>query len=551
MAQEQSPATRTVAQAIADTLVSAGIDVAYCLPGEETIELLDAFSNAGIELVVTRHEQHAAFMAATHGRLTRQPGVLVTTLGPGATNAMTGLAHAQLGGFPLLMFCGQKPLQNNKEGSFQLIDFIAAARPVTKLAQTISDPKNAIAIVVQSLLNASQPRQGAVVIELPQDIAKGGLAREAIARQHVAAGGSTPHRGETLVDDATISLIGDRIDAAKRPIVLAGSDAQDPGVSHSLRRFVESSGIGVVATQTGKGALPEDHPMSLRSLGSHGVEPAGRIFDGADLVLAIGYHPAEHPPLAWNTSNGELVHIDAAPPQIEAGYVPTIIAQGSASHTLARLSTLNLEQFGETTSALRSEIELELAGQDRPPSFPPTGYDVAVQTRSVLDRDDIVSLDNGIYKLWFARHYPALERDTLLLDNALATMGAGLAVGTAAARLHPDRHVVAVCGDGGFLMNVQDLVTAALLGLENLTVVVLYDSTYGFIAHKQDSRDKDNVAVELRNPDFTQLAKAFGIESLAATEAKPLGRAIEDAKSTRALTLISCPLDQSRNEEFV
>lgn len=537
----QNTPTKTVSQAIADIVLSAGIDVAYCLPGEETIDLLDAFDQAGVELVVTRHEQHAAFMAATHGRLTNQPGVVVTTLGPGATNAMTGLAHAQLCGFPLVMICGQKAIRGNDEGSFQLIDFVAAAQPVTKLAQTIADPSAASSTMIRSLLTASQPRQGAVVIEVPEDV----------AREHVPAIGAIPHRGELYADDATVSLIGERIDRASRPIVLAGSGAQNSAVSRELSRFAETAGIGVVATQMGKGAIAEDHPMSLRSLGSHGVEPAGRALAGADLVLAVGYHPVEHPPLAWNTSDLDVVHIDDAIPHIEAGYVPKIIAQGHAGDTLARLSRLNLTNFNPLTSTLRSEIERELATEDEVPSFPPSAYDVAVQMREVLDRDDIVTLDNGIYKLWFARHYPALEPNTLLLDNALATMGAGLAAGTTAARLHPDRHVVAVCGDGGFLMNAQDLATASRMGLGNLTIVVLHDSKYGFIAHKQELSEKDHVAIDLHNPDFSQLASSFGIESVAVTKDRTVGGAIEHAKSTSKLTLVSCPLDQSRNDEFV
>lgn len=533
--------SKTVAQAVADVVLSAGIDVAYCLPGEETIDLLGAFDEAGIELVVTRHEQTAAFMAATHGRLTNQPGVVVTTLGPGATNAMTGLAHAELCGFPMLMICGQKAIGNEREGSFQVIDFVSAAQPVTKLARAISNPKEATATVVDALLMAARPRQGAVVIELPEDV----------ARQHVDEGVVFPHRGEMYADDATVSLIGDRIARSKRPVVLAGSGAQRLTVSQELQRFAESNGIGVVATQMGKGAIPEDHPMSLRALGSHGVEPSGRSLGQADLVLAVGYHPAEHPPLAWNTSNSDVIHIDAAAPRFEAGYMPTIVAQGHAGDTLARLSRLSLGSFDGVTSRLRSEIERELAGQDEPPSFPPTGYDVATQTREALGRDDIVALDNGIYKLWFARHYAAYEQNTLLLDNALATMGAGLATAMAAARLHSDRHVVAVCGDGGFLMNVQDLATASRMGLSNLTIVVLNDSTYGFIAHKQESQDKDQVAVDLHNPDFTALASAFGVESIAVTEDKSIGGAIEYAKSTSSFTLISCPLDQRRNDEFI
>lgn len=533
--------SKTVAQAIADVVMSAGIDVAYCLPGEETIDLLGAFDEVGIELVVTRHEQHAAFMAATHGRLTNQPGVVVTTLGPGATNAMTGLAHAQMCGFPMLMICGQKAIRNEREGSFQVIDFVSAAEPVTKLARTIATPAAATATMVDALLTASQPRQGAVVIELPEDV----------AAEQVRAGATIPHQGERYADDATVSLIGDRIARSERPVVLAGSGAQHRTVSRELHRFVESSGIGVVATQMGKGAIPEDHPMSLRALGSHGTEPSGRALNEADVVLAVGYHPAEHPPLAWNTSKSDVIHIDAAAPKIEAGYTPNVVAQGHAGDTLARLSRLSLGSFDGVTSRLRSEIERELAAQDEPPSFPPTAYDVAMQTREVLERDDIVALDNGIYKLWFARHYAAYEPNTLLLDNALATMGAGLATATTAARLHRDRHVVAVCGDGGFLMNVQDLATASQMGLSNLTIVVLNDSTYGFIAHKQESEDKDHVAVDLHNPDFAALASAFGIESMTVTEQRSIGRAIKYAKSTSSLTLISCPLDQRRNDEFV
>ncbi len=501
----------TVARTLADTLIAHDIDVAYCLPGEETIDLIAALEEAGVALVVVRHEQHGAFMAAAHGRLTGKPGLLVTTLGPGATNALTGVAQADLCRFPLVMLSGQKPVRDNEEGSFQVVDLVALATPITRFATVIDDPATAPVELEAAIAAAGGACPGPSVVVVPEDIAA--TPRE--AHRPIVAQGTRP-----IVPDETLQVISSQLVAARAPVVLAGAGAQHPTTAGALRRFCEAAGIGVVATQMGKGALPEDHELSLRALGQNSADTASIALLDADLVLTVGYQPAEHPPCAWHPdASVPIVHVDDCPPRPEAAYRPNVVAVGDPGRALDRLASLPAGRHRERTVRLRSVIEASLAAEDRPPSFPPSAHAVSAALREILDPDDVVALDNGVYKLWFARHYPALGPRTLLLDNALATMGAGLATAMVAARLHPDRRVVAVCGDGGFLMNCQDLIGCR--DLPNLTVLVLSDDAYGFIAWHQQEQGADEVAVRLSNPDFARLADAFGLTCTTVTADGP------------------------------
>ncbi len=528
------------AEAIASTLTALGVEFAYCLPGEETIDLLDAFDAAGVTLIVTRHEQHAAFMAAAHGRLTGQPGVLVTTLGPGATNALTAISQAHLCGFPLLMLCGQKPLRENEEGSFQVLDLVRLAEPITRFATAIADEHAAAVTIEGAYQKTLEARPGPVLVVVPEDVAAAAVAYPQPIEQT---------RGARSISDETAAALSELIANAKAPVILAGTGAQAHDASQALERLAVRSGLGVVATQMGKGAIPEDHPQSLRSLGQNSPDTASIAVLSADLVITVGYHPTEHPPLAWHPDETvPVVHIDGSAPAVEPGYRPTFVAVGDIAEILDRLTVEPWSDRSNRTAELRAAIERSLASETRPQSFPPTALDIALDVRNALRRDDIVALDNGVYKLWFARHYPALDRNTLLLDNALATMGAGLATAMVAARLHPERNVVAICGDGGFLMNCQDLI--GCLDLPNLIILVARDEKYGFIAWHQQEQGVDETAVSLRNPDFAALAEAFGIRGERVTDDDQLGTVLRRSLAEAGPVLIDCPIDQSRNDEL-
>lgn len=533
----------TAAEALARRLVDHGVTTVFGLPGEENLTFVEALCATDIELVVTRHEQHAAFMAATHGRLTGRPGVCFATLGPGATNLFTGLAHAELGGWPLIAITGQKPRRDNDEGSFQVLDIPAAARPLTRWATSVDDPRTIVATLDEAFSRALAGRPGAVLIELPEDVAgepTGALAGPAAAPATSVEASPAP---------ASLVAAAAAIDAAERVVVIAAGGSSNPGVSAALTHFAAATGIGVIATQTGKGTIAESHPLSYRSLGIHRPDYAHLALD-ADLVITVGYQPVEHPPLAWNPDGATpIVHVAPWPAAIERGYQPRHQVVGAISTSLEALADAVRPRDPEAGAELRSTIVGLLDAEDEGGAFPPSPLSVVRTTRRLLAPDDVVALDNGVYKIWFARHYTTERPNTVLLDNALATMGAGLAIGTEAARLHPDRRVVAVCGDGGFLMNVQDLETACRLGVD-LTVLVLRDDAYGFIGWHQEEQGRRRQGVALGNPDLTALARAFGAGAHAVTPDSPLEQVLADALDEPGVSLVDCPIDYSINDRL-
>lgn len=529
----------TGARAAALALRAAGVETVFCLPGEETIALLQAICDADIELIVARHEQHAAFLAATHGRLTGRPGVLITTLGPGATNALTGLAHATLGGFPIVHIAGQKPLRDNWEGSFQVVDLVATTTPVAKAAMRCTDPIEVSTTVTDALHRSVEGRPGAVFVELPADVAQGEID-EAVPPP------SDVDRPATVIDDRGIDRIVEIVNGADMPAMIVGGGAQRSDVSLALCRLADRWQIQVVPLQTGIGAIPADHPFALPPIGMHSSDAAHLALEKADVVLAIGFHPDEHPPLAWNRADARVVHVADWPAPIRRGYQPEFEVVADLAPSLDRLAEQPVDRTDDRIAEIRTAIEAQLAGEDLADDDANgvSTIDVVRAVRRAIGHQDIVALDNGSYKLWFARHYDAFAPNTLLLDNALATMGAGLAIGTEAARLYRDRHVVAVVGDGGFMMNIGDLETTSRLGLDNLTIVVLRDDTYGFIADHQRERGADRVAVDVTNPDFVTLAAAFGLNAQRVDSADDLAAAIERFTTTPGAAVIDCRLDE-------
>ena len=522
-------------------LVDHGVSTVFGLPGEENLEFVDAMARADLDLVLVRHEQHAAFMAATHGRLTGTPGVCLATLGPGATNLFTGLAQAELGGMPVIAITGQKPSVDNDEGSFQVLDIPAAARALIRWATRLDDPRNASAVIDEAWRRALDGRPGAVLVELPENVAEARSEERDLP---------IPRRSAGRVDTASLATAAAAIDAADHVVVLASEGAQLLGAPAALRSFSERTGIGVLSTQLGKGAFPESHPHSHRSLGIHRPDYAHLAIAPADVVITVGYQPVEHPPLAWNPDETKsVIHVASWPAAIERGYQPADQLVGEISSTLSALADAVTPRPTTDLTTTTQVIGGLLAAEDEGQAFPPSPLAIVRSMRRVLDADDVVALDNGAYKIWFARHYATEMPHTLLLDNALATMGAGLATAMEAARLAPGRQTVAVCGDGGFLMNVQDLNTATRLGLD-LTVVVLRDGAYGFIAWHQDEQQRSRNGVALTNPDLVALGQAFGVSTHAVTAAAPFEEQLRIALDEPGVSLVDCPIDYAINERL-
>jgi acetolactate synthase-1/2/3 large subunit len=525
-------------------LEEEGVKYVFGVPGEENLDLLESLRTSSIELVITRHEQHAAFMAATYGRLTGRAGVCLSTLGPGATNLVTGIAHAQLGGMPLVAITGQKAIKNNRQGAFQLIDIVATLRPLTKWNDTVVSGRTIPRLVRHAFKVAENERPGAVHLELPEDVA-GEEVERCRPQRRVQLRRPVP-------DDKAIHQAVTMIRESRTPILLVSAGANRKRIGKQLRLFAEATKIPVVSTQMGKGVLPDDHPQSLFSLGIHRKDYVHAAIEVADLIITVGYSIIEYPPAVWNEDlEKRILHIDFRQAEPDEYYGPDLEVVGDVSYALWAIR----EGLGDSTfsdarlQGLREFIDEKLHRQAADATFPPVPQKVVREVREFMGRDDIVCLDNGIYKLWFARMYETYAENTLLLDNALATMGAGLASAMAARLVHPERTVLAVCGDGGFMMNSQDLETAVRLQ-QDLIVLVLRDDAYGFIRWKQQDLGFEDFGMDFGNPDFVRYAEAYGARGLRVEATDQLEVRLREAKASGGVVLIDCPIDYSVNSEM-
>lgn len=525
-------------------LEEEGVDYVFGVPGEENLDLLESLRNSRIRLIVTRHEQHAAFMAATYGRLTGCAGVCLSTLGPGATNLLTGVAYAQLGGMPILAITGQKAIRDNKQGKFQLIDVVDTFRPLTKWNGTLTDSGVIPRSIRHAFKVAEGERPGAVHLELPEDIA-GEEIEPAVPQKRV-----TLRRPNA--DEQALAQAADMIESAQQPLIIYSAGANRKRITQQLQALVEATGLFAIGTQMGKGVLADDHPQSLFCMGIHRHDYVHSAIDEADLVITLGYDVVEYPPAVWNAElNKTILHIDFVPAEPDEYYSPAHEVIGDISNTLKALrALLDGVHFDRSRLArMREYINERLHESEFEYSYPPAPQRVVNQVRQVMGRHDIISLDNGIYKVWFARMYPTYGNNTVLLDNALASMGAGLAAAMAARMVHSDRRVLAICGDGGFMMNSQDLETAVRLEM-NLVILILRDDGYGFIRWKQAGAGFEDFGMSFGNPDFVDYARAYGAQGLRVESGMQLADVLEDAFDRGGVVLVDCPIDYSANREL-
>jgi acetolactate synthase-1/2/3 large subunit len=465
-----------------DLLVAAleneGVEHIFGVPGEENLDVVESLRRSRIRLVLTRHEQSAAFMAATHGRLTGRPGVCISTLGPGALNLVTGAAYAHLGAMPMIMLTGQKGIMTSRQARFQIVDMIATMKPLTKSTRQIVSAATIPTLVRDAFRVATEERPGPVHLELPEDIA----GQDTRGLPMVP-----PHPIELPVaPPAALDRAAEMILAAERPLVMLGAASSRPHLSAGLTDFVRRTQIPFFNTQMGKGTVAGGHNLYLGTAALSERDYVHEAIDRADLIVSIGHDTIEKPPFLMGPKGPLVIHISYTPANVEQVYFPHAEVVGDVGPSLALLAD-RLEGKLGTASALaglREEILARITDRATEDRFPPTPQRIVHDVRQVMPEDGIVALDNGMYKIWFARNYRTWMPNTLLLDNALATMGAGLPSAMMAAMLHPGRRVLAVCGDGGFMMNSQELETAVRLGLD-LVVLILDDSAYGMIRWKQ------------------------------------------------------------------
>ena len=525
------------------------IDYVFGVPGEENADLMMSLEESDhIRFILCRHEQGAAFMADAYGRLTGNPAVCLGTLGPGAANLVTGVADGNMDRAPLIVVTGQGDSRRLHKESHQIMDVVDMFRPITKWAQTIRHP-NAIPEVVRKAVRlARTEKPGACHIELPEDIA---------ALESNAAPIAPRRHRRAVPDQSILDRAWEVIRAARRPIILAGNGTIRRRASAELRRFVDQTGIGVVTTFMAKGAVDRDDPRCLYSIGLQSRDHASVAIDASDLVITVGYDMVEYPPRLWNAGASQhVVHLDFIPAEIDEHYQLEVEVIGDLAHTLRALTdrvvagagTFEYDHTHTRTARDRMTRDIE-AYKDDEQRGTIKPQKAVWDVRQVLGPADILLSDVGAHKMWIARYYHCHEPNTCLIPNGFCSMGFALPGALAAHLVYPDRRVLAICGDGGFLMNAQEMETAVRLR-SRIVVVVWEDHAYGLIAWKQDTHFGRHTDVSFGNPDFVQLGKAFGWSARRCDDSRRLRDTLEAALTEDGPSLVVVPIDYTENAKL-
>jgi acetolactate synthase-1/2/3 large subunit len=526
-------------------LEEEGVEYIFGVPGEENLDFLDSLSRSNkIRLILTRHEQGAGFMAATYGRHTGRTGVCLATLGPGATNFVTAAAYAQLGGMPMMMITGQKPIKKSKQGRFQILDVVDMMGPITKYTHQLASADNIPSRVREAIRLAEEEKPGAVHLEFPEDVADEKTDSHPLKRSLVR---------RPLADEKAVRAAVKKIEQARSPVLVLGAGANRKMTSRMLLQFIEKTGIPFITTQLGKGVIDEQHPKFLGCAALSAGDFVHKAIEAADLIINVGHDVIEKPPFFMMQDGTEVIHVSTKTAEVDPVYFPQIEVIGDIANAMWQIKEDIVPPgtwtFDRMLQARKAEVEHSntLCDDTRFPIFPPC---LVKRIREAMPADGIICLDNGVYKIWFARNYPARQPNTVLLDNALATMGAGLPSAMASAMIYPDRKVMAICGDGGFMMNSQEMETAVRLGL-NLTVLILRDDAYGMIRWKQANMGFADFGLTYGNPDFVKYAESYGASGHRVDSAESLPGLLDQCLNSPGVHLIDCPVDYSENDRIL
>lgn len=526
-------------------LENEGVEYIFGVPGEENLDLIESIRTSSIKLILTRHEQAAGFMAATYGRFTGRAGVCLSTLGPGATNLVTAAAYAQLGAMPILMITGQKPIKQSKQGRFQIIDVVDMMQPITKMAKQIVNVKAIPGLVREAFRLAEEERCGAVHLELPEDI-----AAEYTDSSYLF---EVDKSYRPNANDRDIGRALEMIRDAKHPLLLIGAGANRKRIVDALKNFVEKTGIPFFNTQMGKGVIGEDHPLCIGTAALSSGDYLHCAIDQSDLVINAGHDVVEKPPFFMDHGGKQVIHVNFNSAQVDEVYFPQLELVGDIATTFEwlteQLEPVETHDFNYFMR-VKEKVNEHLAEGMDDERYPLVPQRIVADVRRVMPDDGIIALDNGMYKIWFARNYPTSEPNTVLLDNALATMGAGLPSAIMAALLYPQCRVMAVCGDGGFMMNSQEMETAVRLDL-NLVVLVLRDDSYGMIRWKQIGCGFPDWGLEFGNPDFVRYAECYGAQGHCVEATEELLPLMERCFLEGGVHLVEVPVDYSENKRVL
>ena len=575
--KEAVPVEGNAAEILIRCLESEGVDLVFGIAGEETLELIEALRQSSargkIKFIVTRHEQAAGFMAAAVARLTDRPGVFLSTLGPGATNCSTALAHAFLAGAPVLLLTGQKPVRSTKQGLFQVVDVVDHFKAITKFNRSIGDPGLIPFLVRKCIRIARLEKPGPVHLELPEDIAEMHTKGFIYPRHELRRPGPDPvalKRGVELMR------------SAKSPLICIGCAAARRLRQSTIQKLLDISGLYVVATQMGKGVVDERGPQFLGVAALSSDDLVHLAIESADLILHLGHDTTEKPPFLMRHNEAPVViHVSYTPAAVDEIYFPHLEIVGDVDAAISGITEELLSQCmggeGRRTSEKFPAFSSELSAAEgccdnwdlgvfaavktaiseqiidhrftKSNNFPMTIQRVVKDVRSILSPSSIICLDTGMFKIWFARQFQSTEPHSVILDNALATMGAGLPYAIAAKLVHPERTVIAVCGDGGFMMNSQELETATRLNL-HIVVLVLCDKGYGMIKWKQHKQGLQDFGLEFQNPDFVTYAKAYGARGYRVSSAAQFSEILSLAVHAKSgVHVVEVPISYDSSDE--
>lgn len=532
-----------VAQLIIRCLENEGVQYMFGIPGEEILDIMEALKDSSIQFITTRHEQGAAFMADVYGRLTGHAGVCIGTLGPGATNLITGVADANCDGAPLVAITGQVSSDKLHITAHQFLDLTRIFAPVTKRTKQVLEPETAEEIVRLAFKYAENEMPGATHIDIPVNVAKMEVGEDAKPLAHGTSG-----LREIAERNAVAKAYG-IIRGARNPVILAGNGAVRSGAAEALTRFADAFGIPVVNTMMAKGIIPCDNEMYFSTVGIPQKDFGNVLLDHADVVIAVGYDLVEYDPRKWNSSGGiQIVHIAVLPADINKYYQTAVQVVGAIPESLEALLVLGNGKNHDSArmKVIKAEIEREREAYRTDDSFPMKPQRMLQDVRSVLAPEDILLSDVGAHKMWIAREYPCYKPNTCLISNGFATMGFALPGAVAAKLLYPERRVLAVTGDGGFLMNCQELETAVRMHT-SVVVLIFHDGSYGLIKWKQMDRFGSSCYVDFGNPDFVKFAESFGCKGYRIQKAADLVPVLEDAFLQEVPSIIDCPVDYDEN----
>ncbi len=531
---------RNTADLLVECLEEEGVHYIFGIPGEENLAIMEALKRSKIEFITVRHEQGAAFMADIYGRLTGKAGVCMATLGPGATNLITGVADADCDGAPLVAISGQVGTDKMHITAHQYLDLRSMFEPITRRAYTVVRPDTMAEITRLAFKYAEREKPGATFIDLPVNISKMPVDDDERPLQRKTI------QPETALE-AQIEAAASMISYAKNPVILAGSSVIRSHATEMLTKFAEKLKLPVINTMMAKGAIPFDNPYSMWTVGIPMDDYQTKMLEKASLVIAIGYDIIEYAPAKWHMSNADIIHIDTMPADINKNYQPEVEVVGNIPDALERIMNKAARlQEPVPFLNLRKQMVEEHESYAQDLSYPVKPQKALIDCRRVMDKDDIVISDVGANKVWVARHYNCYKPNTCIISNGFATMGLAVPGAIAAKLVHPDRKVLAITGDAGFMMNCQEFETAHRLGT-NFVTLIFNDRSYGLIKWKQDMQYGHHEYVDFTNPDFVKFAESMGAIGYRIEKAEDLLPTLIKSFKQDKPVIIDCPIDYSEN----